>query len=1089
MNKKSLLTVACVLLLVTQALTPIARGATDQQSISSLNQAVLSVDGVYLSLSTPILPAPFIEPESDNAAQVATAAKWDNFQEISITAVPFGVKPPTESLPAAKLGMEATYREALVHYRQRQGGSPELGPAATLFDKRVVSSVSVVALNIAGEIPHPVIITEWVVEAGPRIWIVRVSQSVDNPISQNSITSLVQPLAELSLKSPDVFRPSTSIGTSHTIFTPQIVTEPADTLPTPPWWNGDCDTNYYYAHSGGISAYPLGGIYRGAKACGPRPYYGEGPDVLVQFFSGAWGEYEWECVELSMRYLYLAFGIAPYGANGSQVVWNYSGSRLQKIANGTAGKAPQPGDVLSYGSTSTFGHTSVVSTANVDENGNGSITIIEENASPGGSRTHTVSNWQVQDSATVSGWLRDPVATPPAGYTFCVLEGQRCNFSGRMDIAYGANGIYYYQSGIVDGIDCNNATFGDPLPNVQKACYTKLSPDTTPPSISITQQPPSLGSWYASDQTIAFTVSDSGGSGVRGYKLAWDQNPPGGSEIAGASGSVNLSSAGQGQHWLYLQAWDNAGNPSAVQTVGWLGYDTVAPTNPTSVSSGCTASSGVWQNTCADANFTWSGASDATSQVAGYEVYWGTDANGTGALWSPSAAYNPSAVANGTYYLRVHTKDNAGNWSAWTTLFILRYENTAPTGSLQINNDASTTHATLVKLQTTASDAHSGLCQMRLRDAGGAWGAWQGYTTAVYWQLPGPTGQTFGVEIQFQDCAGNLSATYTDTIALNIYPARPASTNYRMVKSTFGASGPSGTSTNYRLNATLGQPSMIGQMNSANYGLASGYWALRPLATIMVTPNPVTLTVGATQTFTASGIDAFGNTIAVNPTWTTDAGTLTGNVLTAQTVSANGRHVTATAGSISGAASVNIIAGSLNSVTVTPRLVMITAGATQAFTASGSDAFGNSVSINPIWNTDAGTMAGGVLTAQTLAANSKHVTATAGNLSDTITFAVVAGSVSHLALTPTVVTLTVGTTQQFTAIGFDVFNNVIPQPTLVWQVTPSDVGVIDDTGWFTAGHKAGVYPDAITVASGSLSISAKVIVRWPYQVHLPIVLR
>ena len=169
---------------------------------------------------------------------------------------------------------------------------------------------------------------------------------------------------------------------------------------------------------------------------------------------------------------------------------------------------------------------------------------------------------------------------------------------------------------------------------------------------------------------------------MRGYKFAWDQNPPGGSEIAGASGSVNLSSAGQGQHTLYIQAWDNAGNPSAVEPVGWLGYDTVAPANPTSTSPGCTATSGVWQNTCADANFTWSGASDATSSVAGYEVYWGTDPNGTGALWSTTAAYNPTAVSNGTYYLRVHTKDNAGNWSAWTTLFVLRYDGTAPTGSL-----------------------------------------------------------------------------------------------------------------------------------------------------------------------------------------------------------------------------------------------------------------------------------------------------------------------------------------------------------------------------------------------------------------------
>ncbi len=349
--------------------------------------------------------------------------------------------------------------------------------------------------------------------------------------------------------------------------------------------------------------------------------------------------------------------------------------------------------------------------------------------------------------------------------------------------------------------------------------------DTVAPAISIIQQPVA-GTWYNTDQTIAFTISDAS-SGVRGYKLAWDQNPPGGSEVAGASGSISLSSAGQGQHTLYIQAWDNAGNPSAVSAVGWLGYDTVAPANPTSSSPGCTAASRVWQNTCADANFTWSGASDATSGVAGYEVYWGTDPNGTGTLWSTTAAYNPSAVSSGTYYLRVHTKDNASNWSTWLTLFTLRYDGTIPTGSLQINSNASTTHATLVKLHTTASDTHSGLCQMRLRDAGGTWTAWQGYTTSTYWQLPGPTGQTFNIETQFKDCAGNSSATYVDAIALNIYPARPASAKYRIVKSTLGAAGLTGVSTNYRINSTLGQPSMIGQMTSTNYGMTSGYWAVQ----------------------------------------------------------------------------------------------------------------------------------------------------------------------------------------------------------------------------------------------------------------------
>ncbi len=52
---------------------------------------------------------------------------------------------------------------------------------------------------------------------------------------------------------------------------------------------------------------------------------------------------------------------------------------LVKISNGTAGKPPQAGDILSYGMTSLYGHTSVVTGSNVDGSGNGTITIIEQN--------------------------------------------------------------------------------------------------------------------------------------------------------------------------------------------------------------------------------------------------------------------------------------------------------------------------------------------------------------------------------------------------------------------------------------------------------------------------------------------------------------------------------------------------------------------------------------------------------------------------------------------------------------------------------------------------------------------------------------
>ena len=77
-----------------------------------------------------------------------------------------------------------------------------------------------------------------------------------------------------------------------------------------------------------------------------------------------------------MRFMYLAYGVSPYGANGKDVVDNYtpaSGGGLVKLVNGTPDTPPKAGDVISFGPTvySSFGHTGVIESANVDGAGNG----------------------------------------------------------------------------------------------------------------------------------------------------------------------------------------------------------------------------------------------------------------------------------------------------------------------------------------------------------------------------------------------------------------------------------------------------------------------------------------------------------------------------------------------------------------------------------------------------------------------------------------------------------------------------------------------------------------------------------------------
>jgi len=72
-----------------------------------------------------------------------------------------------------------------------------------------------------------------------------------------------------------------------------------------------------------------------------------------------------------------------------------------------------------------------------------------------------------------------PGPPSPPGYTFCAWEGQRCSFSGRGDVAYGALDSYFVRPGVSGGIDCNNRVFGDPIFGVYKACFVR---DERPPS-------------------------------------------------------------------------------------------------------------------------------------------------------------------------------------------------------------------------------------------------------------------------------------------------------------------------------------------------------------------------------------------------------------------------------------------------------------------------------------------------------------------------------------------------------------------------------------------------------------------------------
>lgn len=183
-------------------------------------------------------------------------------------------------------------------------------------------------------------------------------------------------------------------------------------VPRPPWWQGTCDGAPDGTDPG---SYRLGAEWDGLEACGPGPNEG-GTDHTVYFYPHSWGEYEWECVELSMRWMYLAWGIPPYPANGDTIADNYAtynpdGPKLDLIQNGTKGVAPEPGDVLELNDGDAYGHTEVVTASDVNAEGNGTVRVITENLnSPtNGWYELSVSDWVVGGGfGRVVDWLHNP---------------------------------------------------------------------------------------------------------------------------------------------------------------------------------------------------------------------------------------------------------------------------------------------------------------------------------------------------------------------------------------------------------------------------------------------------------------------------------------------------------------------------------------------------------------------------------------------------------------------------------------------------------------------------------------------------------
>ena len=172
------------------------------------------------------------------------------------------------------------------------------------------------------------------------------------------------------------------------------------------------------------------------------------------------------------------------------------------------------------------------------------------------------------------------------------------------------------------------------------------------------------------------------------------------------------------------------------------------------------------------------------------------------------------------------------------------------------------------------------------------------------------------------------------------------------------------------------------------------------LTSITVSPATASVLTGGVQQFSATGKDQFGQPLSPQPpiTWTVSGGGVidaTG-LFNAGAAAGGPFTVTATNGSVHGTANVTVTAPPvLTTITVAPATASVQTGASQQFTATGLDQFGQPLSSQPPfdWTVSSGGTIGqssGLFSAGATAGGPFTVTATSGSVHGTASVTVTA---------------------------------------------------------------------------------------------------
>ncbi|MHA2186549.1 MAG: hypothetical protein ACXAAI_16285, partial [Promethearchaeota archaeon] len=216
-----------------------------------------------------------------------------------------------------------------------------------------------------------------------------------------------------------------------------------------------------------------------------------------------------------------------------------------------------------------------------------------------------------------------------------------------------------------------------------------------------------------------------------------------------------ILASGEGTKTVYYEVKNNA--ELTYQTTDSIGLDTIDPIGSIIIND-----DNVWTNiTSITLTLTSNDATSGIDQVrySNDGISWTTwETPSVNKLWTLSTG---DGISKTVYY---EIRDNAGlTYQATDTIGL---DTADPTGSIIINDNDIWTNITSVTLNLTYNDATSGVFEVRYRNEGSSWTAWEVASNTKGWSLLSGDGSSKIVYYEMKDYA-NRTSVFSDIIGLD----------------------------------------------------------------------------------------------------------------------------------------------------------------------------------------------------------------------------------------------------------------------------------------------------------------------------------